>query len=38
MLQKLKYLKYYIGILCNNWKQNKDSYAQHGEDKLIENI
>ena len=38
MLQKLKYLKYYIGILCNNWKQSKDSYAQHGEDKLIENL
>ena len=38
MLQKLKYLKYYIGILCNNWKQSKDSYAQHGEYKLIENL
>ena len=24
--------------MCNNWKQNKDSYAQHGEDKLIENL
>jgi len=24
--------------LCNNWKQSKDSYAQHGEDKLIENL
>ena len=38
MLQKLKYLKYFIGLLCNNWKQSKDSYAQHGEDKLIENL
>jgi FkbM family methyltransferase len=24
--------------LCNNWKQIKDSYAQHGENKLIENL
>ena len=38
MFQKLKYLKYFIGLLCNNWKQSKDSYAQHGEDKLIENL
>ena len=38
MLQKLKYLKYFIGLLCNNWKQSKDSYSQHGEDKLIENL
>ena len=38
MLQKLTYLKYFIGLLCNNWKQSKDSYAQHGEDKLIENL
>ena len=38
MFQKLKYLKYFIVHLCNNWKQSKDSYAQHGEDKLIENL
>ena len=36
MIQKLRYLKYYTKVLLNNWTVNKDSYAQHGEDKLIE--
>ena len=36
MIQKLSYLKYYTKVLLNNWTVNKDSYAQHGEDKLIE--
>jgi len=36
MLKRLKYLKYYAGVLLNNWTVKKDSYAQHGEDKLIE--
>lgn len=36
MLKRLKYIKYYANILLNNWTTNKDSYAQHGEDKLVE--
>ena len=36
MIKKLKYLKYYGKVLLNNWKSSKDSYAQHGEDQLIE--
>ena len=36
MLKKLSYLKYYSKVLLNNWTTNKDSYAQHGEDKLVE--
>ena len=35
MLQKLKYLKYYLGVLYNNWTVNKVSYSQHQEDELI---
>ena len=35
-IKRLRYLKYYAKILLNNWTINKDSYAQHGEDKLIE--
>ena len=36
MLKKLRYLKYYAKVLLNNWTVNKDSYAQHGEDILVE--
>ncbi len=36
MLKKLRYLKYYTKVLLNNWTVQKDSYAQHEEDKLIE--
>jgi FkbM family methyltransferase len=36
MIKKLRYLKYYSKVLLNNWTQNKDSYAQHGEDKIVE--
>ena len=35
MLQNLKYLKYYLGVLYNNWTENKVSYSQHQEDELI---
>jgi len=38
MIKKLRYLKYYAKVLLNNWRINKDSYAQHGEDKLIEHL
>jgi len=36
MIKKLRYLKYYSKVLLNNWTVYKDSYAQHGEDKLVE--
>ncbi len=36
MIKKLKYLKYYASVLLHNWTVEKDSYAQHGEDKLVE--
>ena len=38
MIKKLRYLKYYGKVLLNNWIKNKDSYAQHGEDKLVEQL
>ena len=38
MIQKIRYLKYYAKVLLNNWTVNKDSYAQHGEDLLIESL
>jgi FkbM family methyltransferase len=38
MIKKLKYLKYYAKVLLNNWTVNKESYAQHGEDKLVEQL
>ena len=38
MLKRLKYIKYYANILLNNWNLNKDSYAQHGEDILVEHL
>jgi len=38
MIKKLKYLKYYAKVLLTNWTVNKDSYAQHGEDKLVEQL
>mgnify|MGYP001413414654 CR=1 FL=1 len=36
MMKRLRYLKYYAKVLLNNWTLYKDSYAQHGEDKLVE--
>ena len=38
MIKKLKYLKYYAGVLLNNWTVKKDSYSQHSEDKLVESL
>ena len=35
-MKRLRYLKYYAKVLLNNWTLYKDSYAQHGEDKLVE--
>ena len=36
MFKKLRYIKYYTKVLLDNWTVNKNSYAQHGEDNLIE--
>ena len=38
MIKNLKYLKYYVGVLYNNWTTLKNSYAQHGEDVLVEQL
>ena len=37
-LKKLSYAKYYAGILFRNWTSKKESYAQHGEDLLGEQL
>jgi len=37
-LNYLKYTKYFIGILYKNWLSYKESYAQHGEDILVEKL
>ena len=37
-LKKLSYAKYYAGILFRNWTSKKESYAQHGEDLLVEQL
>lgn len=36
--KKLSYAKYYAGILFRNWTDKKESYAQHGEDLLVEQL
>ena len=36
--QRLRYAKYYMGILWKNWTQTRESYAQHGEDLLAESL
>jgi len=38
MIKKLRYVKYYAKVLLNNWTANKESYAQHGEDILVEQL
>ena len=38
LFKKLSYAKYYAGILFRNWTSKKNSYAQHGEDLLIEQL
>lgn len=38
MIRSLKYAKYYAGVLWKNWSQNRDTYAQHGEDLLVETL
>ena len=38
LFKKLSYAKYYAGILFRNWTGKKESYAQHGEDLLVEQL
>ena len=33
-----KQLKYYSNVLFQNWTKKKESYSQHGEDILVENL
>ena len=37
-LKNLSYAKYYARILLRNWSGKKESYAQHGEDLLVEQL
>ena len=38
MFKLLSYSKYYLTVLFKNWTHRNQSYAQHGEDELIELI
>jgi FkbM family methyltransferase len=38
LIKKLRYAKYYGGVLFRNWRSKKESFAQHGEDLLIEQL
>ena len=38
LVKKLRYAKYYAGVLFRNWRSKKDSFAQHGEDLLVEQL
>lgn len=38
MYKKLKYLRYYSKVIFSNWTTKKESYSQHGEDILVENL
>ena len=38
IFQKIRYSKYFFGILFKNWFESLPSYAQHGEDLLIEKL
>ena len=38
IVQKIRYAKYYAGVLFRNWRSKKESFAQHGEDLLIEQL
>ena len=38
IIAKLRYVKYYAGVLLQNWKAERESYAQHGEDILVERL
>ena len=38
MRKTLRYIKYYSRILLKNWGKTKETYAQHSEDVLVEQI
>ena len=38
IMKKLKYSKYYGTLLIRNWRSKNKSYAQHGEDLLVEQL
>ncbi|HAE10743.1 MAG TPA: hypothetical protein DCG39_03780 [Opitutae bacterium] len=38
VLTSLKYAKYYMGVVWKNWSHPRNTYAQHGEDLLIESL
>ena len=38
MLSTLKYAKYYASVLRGNWGKTRPTYAQHGEDLLVESL
>ena len=38
LVKKLRYAKYYAGVLFRNWRSKKESFAQHGEDLLVEQL
>jgi len=38
IIKKLRYAKYYGALLIRNWISKDKSYAQHGEDLLIEQL
>ena len=38
IMKKLKYAKYYGTLLIRNWRSKNKSYAQHGEDLLVEQL
>ena len=38
MISSIKYIKYYISVLFENWTKIKPTYSQHGEDILIHSL
>tara|TARA_B100000902_G_scaffold382519_1_gene420265 strand:+ start:140 stop:862 length:723 start_codon:yes stop_codon:yes gene_type:complete len=38
LVKKLRYAKYYASVLFRNWRSKKESFAQHGEDLLVEQL
>jgi len=38
LFKKLRYAKYYAGVLFRNWRSKKESFAQHGEDLIVEKM
>lgn len=36
LVKRLRYAKYYAGVIFRNWRSKKESFAQHREDLLVE--